>query len=102
MPHRVALADRIHVLVVDANHMRPCDTSPQRAHKWQVLAARGRLADLEHVLRSGIPVHCRGERLVHRLVSGDVSGMYCGTNVLAMHDDADAACAALGVITPFH
>ncbi|MSW51363.1 MAG: hypothetical protein F2817_10820, partial [Actinobacteria bacterium] len=70
LAHRIALADRLRALVLDASRMRACDTAPQRAHRLQVLAARGRLADLEHVLRSGIPVRRRGERLVARLVSG--------------------------------
>jgi hypothetical protein len=100
--HREALADRIHALVVDAEHWSRCDTPPQRAHRLQVLAARGRLADIEHALRSGIPVYLRGERLVARLVSGDTVGVYCHGDVRTMHDDADAACAALGVVTTFH
>ncbi|MDO9409857.1 hypothetical protein [Patulibacter sp.] len=102
LAHRARLADRLHALVLDASRMRACDTRPQRAHRLQVLAARGRLADLEHVLRSGIPVRLRGERLVERLVSDDAIGVYCHGNPRAMHDDADAACAALGVLTAFH
>lgn len=100
--HREALADRIHALVVDAAHWSRCDTPPQRAHRAQVLAARGRLADIEHALRSGIPVRLRGEPLVARLVSDDAVGAYCHGRVRALHDDADAACAALGVVTTFH
>lgn len=100
--HRIALADRLRALVLDASRMRACDTAPQRAHRLQVLAARGRLADLEHVLRSGIPVRRRGERLVERLVSDDAIGAYCHGNPRALHDDADRACAALGVLTAFH
>ncbi|WP_026911360.1 hypothetical protein [Patulibacter minatonensis] len=99
---RIALADRIHALLLDADHLRHCDTAPQRAHKMQIRAAAGRLTDIENVLRSGIPVLRRGERLVTRIVSDDAIGAYCGTTERTMHDAADAACAALGMITPFH
>lgn len=102
LPHRIALADRIRELVRDASRMRPCDTTPQRAHRVQVLAARGRLTDLEHALRSGIPLHRRGERLVERLLSADTIGAYAHGDGRALHDDADAACAALGLRTTFH
>jgi hypothetical protein len=101
-PHRVALADRIHALVEDAGPQRTWATPPQRAHRAQVRDARGRLRDLEHALRSNMPLHRRGELLVARLVSGDAVGSYCHGDVRSLRDDADAACAALGLVTPFH
>lgn len=102
LAHRIALADRIHALVVDAERVNRCATTPQRTHRAQVLDARGRLAAVEYALRSGMPLFRRGEQLVARLVSGDTSGAYCHGDVHALHRDADTACAALGLVTPFH
>jgi hypothetical protein len=102
MVHRLRLADRIHGLMTDADHARRDQTTPQRAHRLQVKDARGRLQDVESALRSGIPIRRRGERLVVRLLSEDALGTYCCPDARTLHDDADAACIALGVVTPFH
>lgn len=100
--HRDALADRVRALGRPTAAPRRCDTGPQRAHRAQVLAAQGRLSDVEAALRSGIPLRRRGELLVERLLAHDAVGTYAQGDLRALHDDADAACAALGVRTPFH
>lgn len=102
LAHRIALADRIAALVLDAERHHRGDTPPARAGRAQVKDARGRLLDLDHALRSGITITRRGERLIERLLAGVTVGTYVGHGPRALHDDAEAACLAIGSVTPFH
>lgn len=102
LAHRIALADRIAALVLDADRLHRGDTPPARASRAQIKDARGRLLDLDHALRSGIPITRRGERLIERLLAGVIVGTYVGHGPRALHDDAEAACLAIGSVTPFH
>jgi hypothetical protein len=64
--------------------------------------ARGRLLDVEHALRSGIPLPGDGVRLTARLVCDAEAGAYApDRSVRNLRADAATACAALGSVTPF-
>lgn len=96
---RVALADRLADLVRLADGRV---LGPLPAPRPALRAARGRLLELEHVLRSGIPVPRHGEHRVERLLDDVESGAYADGAPDGLHRDAAAACAATGSVTPFH
>lgn len=108
-PHRIALADRISGLIAEADRFRPATaarptrpTPPPCPTREQVVAARGRLLDLEHALRAGIPLPRHGEHLVEALLDAAEAGAYAEQPACALHDDAETACLAVGSVSPFH
>lgn len=99
LARRVALAERL-AGVVGVADGRVAGTLP--APRPALRAARGRLLELEHVLRSGIAVPRQGEHRAERLADDVEAGAYADAAPEALHDDAAAACAAMGSVTPFH
>lgn len=99
---RVALADRIAELVSDADRHHRADDAPPCASRERVVAARGRLLDLEHALRSGIPITRYGEHLTEGLIYAVEARSYADGDPRALHDAAESACLAIGSVSPFH
>lgn len=108
---RLGLADRVAALLhADEHGAQAAGTvgagaqAPERGVSRAALReARGRLLDVEHALRSGIPLPRHGEHLAERLVDQVEAGAYApGRGGKALRGDAAAACAALGSVTPFH
>jgi hypothetical protein len=105
-PRRGALADRVAALL-HADERRPGSGVPAAGARGgvsrvAVREARGRLLDVEHALRSGIPLPRHGEHLAERLVDDAAAGVYApGGPSRTLRADAAAASAALGSVTPF-
>lgn len=99
---RIALADRICELLADADRHHRAEDAPPCASRERVVAARGRLLDLEHALRSGIPITRYGEHLTEGLIYAVEAKNYASGDPRALHDDAESACRAIGSISPFH
>jgi hypothetical protein len=95
---RVALAERLERLVRLADGRV---AGPLPVARPALRAARGRLLELEHVLRSGIPVPRYGEHRVERLADDVDAGVYADAAPGTLRGDAAAACAAMGSVTPF-
>lgn len=63
-------------------------------------AACRRLRDAEHLLRSGMPLPAPAAHALEAFLDRAESGVYAGRDA-ELRREAGAACAALGVVTPF-